>query len=516
MSDPWQAQRDALVDWLQRRAPLEPIELVETHISIVAFQGDRAYKLKKAVEFAFVDLSTRARREADCLHEVALNRRLAPDVYLGVEPLTDRGGRVVDHVVEMVRMPADRRLATLARTNTDVAGCVDRVADVMARFHSTARTGPIVALAATRDAVAELWETGFEQVEQFEGGVLDRSTSQCVATLARRFLEGREALFAGRIAAGRARDGHGDLLADDIFCLDDGPRILDCLEFDEWLRSGDALADVAFLAMDLERLGRADLARYFLDRYRHDARDAWPSSLEDMYIAYGAHVRAKVACLRAAQGVPAAAADAATLLDLAHDHLEAGRVRLVLVGGPPATGKTTLAAGVGAETGWPVLRSDVIRKELAGMLAPARADQPLDEGLYAPGWTDRTYAALVDRARELLAMGESVIIDASWAHPRWRTAAEELAETSSSELVALRCDAPLSESSARAAARAAEGMDASDVGPELVSDLTERFPPWPRAAVIDTSRTPGAAVGDALAILRAPRCALARAHARQT
>jgi predicted kinase len=390
------------------------------------------------------------------------------------------------------------------------------VADVVARFHAAARTGPIVALAATRDAVAELWETGFEQIRQFERGVLDRSTSQCVATLVRRFLDGREALFARRIAAGRARDGHGDLLAEDIYCLDDGPRILDCLEFDERLRAGDVLRDAAFLSMDLERLGRPDLARHFLDRYRHDARDAWPLSLEHLYVAYAAHVRAKVACLRAAQGIRTAATDAAALLDLVHDHLEAGRVRLVLVGGPPATGKSTLAAAVGAELGWPVLRSDVIRKELAGVPASARADEPLDEGLYATSWTDRTYAVLIDRARELLAMGESVIIDASWAHPPWRAAAEELADTTSSDLVALRCDVPVTLSSARAAARAAEGTDASDVGPELVYDLTERFSPWPRALVVDTSRAPSVAVNDALATLMAPRCAITRAHARQS
>jgi predicted kinase len=135
--------------------------------------------------------------------------------------------------------------------------------------------------------------------------------------------------------------------------------------------------------------------------------------------------------------------------------------------------------------------------------------------LYATSWTDRTYTVLIDRARELLATGESVIIDASWAHPRWRTAAEELADTTSSDLVALRCEAPVTVSSARAVARVAEGTDASDVGPELVHELTERFAPWPRALVVDTSRAPSAVVNDALATLAAPRCAITHAHARQ-
>ena len=201
-------------------------------------------------------LDARAPRSRLPAARSTLNRRLAPDVYLGVEAVTDREGVVVDHVVVMQRMPADRRLSTLVRKGVDVTACLDRVADTVARFHAHASTDPTVALAATHDAVTELWELGFEQTRRFEGLELDRSTARCVATLVRRYLAGRDPLFARRIAAGHARDGHGDLLAEDVFCLDDGPRILDCLEFDERLRFGDVLGDVAFLAMDLERLGR--------------------------------------------------------------------------------------------------------------------------------------------------------------------------------------------------------------------------------------------------------------------
>jgi uncharacterized protein len=505
--DPVATQREALLDWLERRAPTEPVETVETHISIVAFQGDQAYKLKKAVAFAFMDLSTPSLREADCKREVALNRRLAPDVYFGVAAVTDRDGRVVDHVVVMRRMPADRRLATLARNGADVAACLDQLANDLAEFHSSAPSGPSIDAAATRDAVAELWEMGFSQTHQFEGVILDRDTARCVATLTRRYLAGRDRVFAQRIAAGRARDGQGDLLAEDIFCLEDGPRVLDCLEFDNRLRAGDVLADVAFLAMDLERLGRPDLAGGFLDRYRDDAHDAWPESLEHHYIAYRAHVRAKIACLRDAQGAHTAAVDAAVLLNLAHDHLEAGRVRLVLVAGPPATGKTTLAVALGNELRWPVLRSDVIRKELGGLAPLARADGPLDEGLYAPAWTDQTYAALLGRAEMLLSTGESVILDASWSTSRWRAAAEELAQVTSSDLVALRCHAPPAVTSARAAARAARATDASDVGPELALTLTQRFPAWAGALAVETNGEPRAVIDRALALVRAPRCA---------
>ena len=294
-------------------------------------------------------------------------------------------------------------------------------------------------------------------------------------------------MFNERIAARRARDGHGDLLADDIFCLPDGPRVLDCLEFDDHLRYGDVLADVAFLAMDLERLGRADLARHFLDRYRQITSDDWPGSLEHLYVAYRALVRSKVACLRAVDGTKDAEGSARRLLGMAREHLEAGRVRLVLIGGAPATGKTTLGTAIAGRLDWPVLHSDEVRKELAG-IAPSTHERPaLDTGIYAPEWDVRTYAALCERARERLERGESVVLDASWSDPRFRAQAVRAAQETSSDVVAFRCTAPLEVTNARAAARAAAGTDASDAVGETVQTLTSRFAPWPDALVVDTS-----------------------------
>ena len=501
--------RAALFDLLDRRRPGEPIETVETHISLLAFQGDRAYKLKKPVTFPFLDLSTIERRRADCEREVALNARMAPDVYLGILPLFGRDGTVVDHVVEMVRLPAARRLATLATTGRDVEGCLERLARDLAKFHEGEPTGGDIDRAATRDAVAELWEMGIAQTHPYEDDVLPGGTASCIATLARRYLAGRDALFEQRIAGGHARDGHGDLLAEDIFCLDDGPRAIDCFEFDDRLRYGDVLADVAFLAMDLERLGRPDLSRVFLDRYRDAAQDAWPRSLEHMYIAYRAHVRAKIACLRHVQGDRDAATEAGSLLRLAHDHLEAGRVRLVLVGGPPASGKSTLAEAIGEKLGWVVLRSDVVRKELAGLAPDTRADAPLDQGLYAPSVSDRTYTTLVDRARSLLELGESVVLDGSWSQPRWRTMAAGLAASTSSELLAFRCDAPADLRRARAGERAALGTDASDAGPELATVLGARFSDWPEATIVDTTSSRADVAAGVIRALATPRCALA-------
>ena len=249
---------------------------VETHVSSLVFDGDLVHKRKKPVRFPFVDLSTADKRLEMCEREVELNRRFSPDVYLGVEEIIDDAARVVDHAVLMRRMPAERRLATLARQHLDVSPCLRSVARVMATCHAGSVRSEMISSVATPAALRDLWERSLRELEAFVPRPLDGSMLARVDALAHRYLDGRSALLAERIARGRIVDGHGDLLADDIFCLDDGPRILDCLEFDDRLRWGDVLLDVGFLAMDLERLGRPDLARMFLDWYREFSAETHP------------------------------------------------------------------------------------------------------------------------------------------------------------------------------------------------------------------------------------------------
>jgi aminoglycoside phosphotransferase family enzyme/predicted kinase len=496
-------QRDRLRDWLRGREPEASISFRETHVSILAFTRDRVWKCKKAVRFPFIDLSTAERRRANCEREVMLNRRVAPDVYLGVVLLEADDGTMVDALVEMLRLPADRRLSAIVESDDDAgAGCVDRVAEMLSRFHSRAARGRPIDAAATPGAVAALWTRNFLELQPFSGLQLDRALLGRVNADAHEFLAGRAALLEERISSGRICDGHGDLLADDVFCLPDAPRVLDCLEFDDALRYGDGLADAAFLAMDLERLGRDDLARRFLDHYRRAAEDRWPDSLAHFYVAYRAMVRSKVACLRAGED-ETAAEGARSLLGLAARHLAEGRVRLVLVGGPPATGKSTLARALARETGWPVFHSDELRKELAGFAPGESGAARLHEGIYSAEWNDRTYGAMLDRARELLMRGSSVILDASWRTAARRLDASRLAADTSSSVVSFRCDVSADLAGARASARAREGTDASDASAVLAVELRNSFEPWPAAAVLDASLPPDALAAAAVARLHA-------------
>ena len=454
------------------------VSVVETHVSTLFFEGALVHKRKKPVHFAFVDLSTSEQRRRMCHLEVELNRRFSPDVYLGVEDIVDDAGRVVDHAVLMRRMPEDRRLASMVRQRRDAPGVSARWPGRWPR--GTARRSPTPRSPRWRHLrrSTTCGRGTCAEIAPFQPHPLPPGIVARIDELAHRYLHGRTALLADRIARGQIVDGHGDLLTEDIFCLEDGPRILDGLEFDERLRWGDVLYDVGFLAMDLERLGRLDLAFAFLNWYREYSAETHPRSLEHHYIAYRALVRAKISCLK---GSADDETEAHAYLVLCQRHLLDAQVQLVVIGGLPGTGKTALAAALGDELGWPVLRSDETRKELAGLDPLDHAPAPYGEGLYTPTATAATYRALFVRARQLLERGESVVIDASFSNAARRARAAALAADTTADLTELQCLLPADVAAARLARRAAAGGDASDATAVVAAAMADEFDPWPSA-----------------------------------
>ena len=353
-----------------------PDGVVETHVSRLVFLGDRVYKIKKPVRFAFLDFSTVEARAEACMREVQLNRRLSPDVYLGVLDVVGAGGArrrahdrdAADAPRAAPGHPRHRGRSGRRRTTCGPSPTASPPS-TPARRVVRPSTGD-----ASHDAVSEAWAGNLAEMAPFAVGpdaVFDAEVLAEVEHLAVRWLDGRAAVFADRLAGGHVVDGHGDLLCEDIFCLDDGPRILDCIEFDDHLRHVDVWNDVAFLAMDLERLGRPDLAAVLRDTYREMSADTALPGLVDVFVAYRALVRAKVAGLRSRQTEPgpdrdACVAEARARLAQCLDHLRRARIRLILVGGLPGTGKSTLAAELAEALDAAVLSSDPLRKELVG------------------------------------------------------------------------------------------------------------------------------------------------------
>ncbi|MGW1892508.1 bifunctional aminoglycoside phosphotransferase/ATP-binding protein [Streptomyces sp. NPDC002004] len=473
--------------------------MCETHTAVLFFVGDRAYKLKKPVDLGFLNYATVTARRAACEREIALNRRFSPDVYLGLGEFRGPGRDDAEPLVVMRRMPADRRLSRLVREGAAVEDVLRSVARQLATCHASAPRSGEVDQQGTRDALSSRWEASFAAVRALtEDGFVPDGLEE-VERLVRRYLSGRKQLFDTRIRQGRVVDGHGDLLADDIFCLDDGARVLDCLEFDDRLRHVDGLDDAAFLAMDLEQLGAPEAAAYFLAQYSEYSGDCAPPSLWHHYVAYRAFVRAKVSLIQAHQGAPDAKAASRRLVTTALRHLRSSAVGLTLVGGLPGSGKSTLSGALADRLGITLLSSDRLRKELAGMPAEESAAAAYGEGLYTAEWTARTYAALLDRASTLLSSGESVVLDATWSDARQREAALNMAEDVSADLIALHCRVPGSVSAARLHSRA---PGASDADVAVATAIAAQEPPWAEAIAIDTSGPLEAAVVQALAAIR--------------
>jgi aminoglycoside phosphotransferase family enzyme/predicted kinase len=419
---------------------------------------------------------------------VELNRQFAPDVYLGVDAIGPEDGDPVDWAVVMRRLPDERRLSSLIASGVDVTDSVRDLARQLAVHHARAARSSRIDQAGTPDQLRRRWSETLDALRSWTPTPLDPTILTEIAHLAMNYVYGRHALLFARVSAGRIRDGHGDLLADDIFCLDDGPRILDCLEFDDDLRAVDGLDDAACLAMDLERLGAGDLSGRFIDWFCEFSGEARNESLVHHYMAYRAVVRMKVAYLRWSQGEQDSLAQAQRLAEIAVQHLRAGQPRLILVGGTPGTGKSTVAGVLADRLGAVLLRSDRVRKENADIPPEQPTGQPWQCGLNAPRATKDTYDRLIALAGQLLSYGETVVLDASWSTYGERAQARQAAADAFCTIQEIRCCAPPEVVQARLVARQGSG-DPSDANPGIARLMEKEFQSWPEASRLSTTGT---------------------------
>jgi len=519
-----------LVDDLARPAAHggAPVETVQTHISYVFLTPAHALKLRKAVRFAFLDFGTRARRNEDALREVRLNRRLAPDVYLGVAPVAraaegyrvgapretlaeGEGGAAPEHAVVMRRLPAGRDALSLLERGALEPAHVDAVARVLAAFHARVGLGRPAPFTpeAWRARLAEPMAENLASLRATRpSGVAPEAVERVEAAFAARLAAGAARLEARRVE-GRAVDGHGDVHLQHVWfeARPEAPLLVDCVEFSDALRRIDAAGEVAFLAMDLAYRGRGDLGARFLRRYAEASDDFGLFGVVDLHAAYRAAVRAKVAGLASAEPeLPgaqreAAAASAARHLALAERLLAPPRPGpLVVLCGTVGAGKSTVAQALADRLEGVVVSSDRTRKRLAGLAPDARAGAAAGEGLYTDPWNERTYRALLERAEPVVASGRAALLDATYARARDRAAARAFAEAAGAAawLVEARCGEATARE--RLARRARDGSDPSDAGPDLLARSRAGFEPpeeWPaarRLVVATDAPAPGTAL----------------------
>jgi len=500
------------------------VKLVQTHISYVILVGEHVYKIKKPLNFGFLDYSTLGKRRHNCLREVTLNSRLCSDVYLGVEAIRDDGGRiavggrrgrVVEYAVHMRRLPEERMMHRLLERGEVSIEMVEHVADRVAAFHAVTETSPRIAEYGGW-AIRYAWNENIRQWAPNIGRTINVGQDRILRAYGEAFFARSRDILQRRVRELRIRDNHSDLRCDAVCVREDGSVcIMDCVEFNRRIRLVDVARDVGFLAMDLDYRGRSDLAEAFVGAYVRASGDGELREIIDFYKCYNACVRGKVDGFRLSQPeVPAAERRATQRAARRHFELACHYAAslppamLVITCGLPGTGKSTLARALGQASGFEVLSSDVVRKEQAGISPKERRLEEYREGIYSPDATERTYEGLLEGARPLLLAGRSVVLDASFIRREHRRAAARTARKTGAQFACL--ELVLSDEAARRrlARRLRRGGDPSDARWGVYVAQKRRFQKpsevgLDRRIVIDAARPIRVQTRTALASLRA-------------
>jgi hypothetical protein len=491
--------------------PGAEVETITTHAAMIFLVGDRAYKMKRAVRYSFLDFTHLAGRKAALEAELRLNRRTAPMLYRHLIPVTEEGkgrlaiggsGEPLEWLLEMRRFDQDALLDRVAARGGLDAGIIDGLAREIAAFHEEAEVRRDQGgLAGMRQVI----EGNREDFSRLVGEVLPEAAVRELDRKARAELERRAGLLEHRREDGKVRHCHGDLHLGNIVLLDGTPVLFDCLEFDEALASTDTFYDLAFLVMDLVHRGLDPLAQRLLTGYLDVTWDDPGTALLPLFLSCRAAIRAKVVGFGARSAESAEERKAA--LEAARDYLERALgflapepPRLIAIGGVSGTGKSTLARAlapsVGAAPGAVVLRSDVVRKKLFGK-AP---EERLGADAYREEVTQKVYETLGTRALTLPRAGHAAIVDAVFLRPDERTAIERIASDAGVPFQGLWLSAPTDVLEHRIAERQ---TDASDATPEVLRRQLRADPgpiAWSR---LDVSGSPDE-------ILDAARTALAQ------
>ncbi len=425
------------------------VELVQTQMSFLFLTGEYAYKVKKPVDLGYLDYTTLEKRLFFCRQEIELNRRLCPDTYLEVLPITSSQGRFhlggagepVEYAVKMKQLPRDRMMDSLLRLNLATQDMLVRVAEKLAGFHNTARTGPDISAYGKLDAIVVNTDENFNQTEKYIDISIPAPKYQGIKAYTNNFMKMNKALLNKRVKDNRIRDCHGDLHAAHV-CLTNGICIYDCIEFNDRFRYCDVASEVAFLAMDLDRYGRADLSREFLNTYVRISRDEELFQLLNFYKCYRAYVRGKVESFKLDDPYiaekEAALAAARGYFDLAHRYTRE-KPLIVIMSGLVGTGKSTVAEALSRSFGFAVLSSDIIRKQLAGISATEHRFEPFGGGIYSKDFNRKTYDEMFSLAKELVTQGQSVILDASFRKRQDRLQAGDLAKRINADFAVIEC-----------------------------------------------------------------------------
>lgn len=460
----------------------DAIRLVETHCAWVLLTGQYVYKVKKPVNFGFLDFSTLEKRRFYCEEEVRLNRRFAPDIYLGVVTITgtpaspqlDGDGELLDYAVRMRQFPGNGLLSQLAARHALDSTHIDQLIHTLSDFH---RDASRATAADSFGDPAHIHHWVRENYRHIQSLLTPADKPDTVEPL-RQWSEDEYAKLTGllqaRKDAGAIRECHGDLHLGNITLIDGRVTPFDCIEFNPELRWIDVFSEVAFLLMDLDDHGQTQFANRFLNGYLQDSGDYAGLNVLRYYLVYRAMVRAKVAVLTRQQTEKdsvdhdRATGEYRQYVSLAQGYTTPERAVMVITRGLSGSGKSTVARELCERTGMIQLRSDVERKRLAGLSAMESSRSATGTGLYTADRTADTYQHLGELAKTVLAAGYSVIVDATFLKREYRDHFRTLAAATGTPFLVLECVAKNSELEHRILSRNASRNDASEATLEVL------------------------------------------------
>lgn len=478
-------------------------QILQTHISYILITDNIVYKIKKPVNFGFLDFTTIDKRKFFCEREVELNRRLCKNLYIGVVPIVrgEKGykiegeGDIVDYAVKMKRLPEEGMMPKLLKEGKITSLHIDLIISKLVTFYQCAETGEKVNIYGSLETVSFNIEENFLQTKEFVGIALSERKYRHIIDYSRKFMEENKALFEERIREGYIRDGHGDLYSANI-CFDDLKEvyIFDCIEFNERFRCGDVVSDMAFLAMDLDYHRQRELSEYFIEEYIIKSGDKKARELLNFYKCYRAYVRGKIGCFTYAdmkvgeKEREEAISKARKYFDLAF-HYADGKPKVAVFMGLSGTGKTFLAQKFLEKYPAVYLSSDEERKRLLNISPFEHHFEEFEKGIYGREITEKTYQRLIKRTLEEISYGRDVVLDATFREKNFRVKLLEALKPYKIEPLWILCTAPDEVVKERIEKRLKE-KSVSDASFEIYLKQKEKFElptDTPNLLILDTS-----------------------------
>jgi uncharacterized protein len=477
-----------------RSYPYHPkqIHFVQTHASYVFLGSPYVFKVKKKVNFGFLDFSSLKNRRYYSERELTLNRRLCPDIYLGVIPISlsagkltfGKGEKVVEYAVKMRKLQDRYFMLRLLRQDLVTTKDLDRIVSRLKDFYEAETPTQKITKWGRIENLKISTDENLDQTKAFVGLTISREAFEAIAHYTALFYARKSALFRARVRERRIRDCHGDLHLEHIHLAPKTLSIFDCIEFNDRFRYIDVASDVGFLAMDFDHHDRPDLSRQIASRMAKSLPDTGMLGLLDFYKCYRAYVRGKVESFEQARAeVPEteqkkSRMQAERYFRLALRYALFGSEPTVLVVmGRAASGKSTLAKALGHELGFEVISSDRTRKELAGVPLFQRVKGAARHRLYSEAVTNETYKRLFQYAKTQLDRHASSILDATFSHREYRDELRRLLDSRSANYWFIETEAPDDVVKQRLAQRKGETLVVSDARLEDFEMLMRSFEP---------------------------------------